>query len=438
MDVWHAAALNDKGFATERAAQATAQPLRDQAAALWRPNVALSGSIGVASSDSDARGAQFSAPGFGQSSGAAFATSVTNGDSGRLVITATQPLYNPQRRAHQQQLSLSAELADLQWQAAGQSLMLHTAERYFDLALTQESLRVLKMQAGAVQSATTEAEDRFKLGSIPITDTHEARARLAGIRAQTLAAESELQLKRGMLADSTGLPELALVARLPAALPERIDSEAARPLAIWQSHAQTGNPAIRSQLLAAEAAKQEATKYRLRSSATLDLVAQASRERLSGSGDFGAASSTGSNRLIGLQLSAPLFTGGYRHAKHAEVKQLAEKSLAELDRTRQAVAQQVRAAWLGLSVGRERAQALAEVLRASKLRRDATKVGLEVGERTTLDLLNAENDAASAELALAEGQVGLLLDRLRLAALVGQLDEAAMRAANGELSAAAL
>jgi len=81
-------------------------------------------------------------------------------------------------------------------------------------------------------------------------------------------------------------------------------------------------------------------------------------------------------------------------------------------------------------------QALAEALSASVSRRDATQLGHEVGQRTTLDLLNAENDSASAQLALAQGRVGLLLDRLRLAALTGQLDEAALRSVNGELAAA--
>jgi outer membrane protein len=70
---------------------------------------------------------------------------------------------------------------------------------------------------------------------------------------------------------------------------------------------------------------------------------------------------------------------------------------------------------------------------ASLSRADATQTGRDVGQRTTLDLLNAENDAAAARLSLAQGRVALLLDRLRLAALVGQLDEAALQTANGEL-----
>jgi len=131
----------------------------------------------------------------------------------------------------------------------------------------------------------------------------------------------------------------------------------------------------------------------------------------------------------------PPFTGGYRDAKEEEARRLADKAAAEVERTRQEVAQQVRTAWLGLSVGTERVQALAEALSASMSRSDATHVGHEVGQRTTLDLLNAENDSASAQLALAQGRVGLLLDRLRLAAPVGQLVEGTLRSVNAELAA---
>jgi outer membrane protein len=294
---------------------------------------------------------------------------------------------------------------------------------------------VLSRQLDAVQRAATEAQDRFKLGSVPVTDTHEAHARLASLRAQVLAAETDLQIKRNLLADSTGLPPTELVTHLPAAPSSAVGAApAVGPLDAWLNQAQSGNPAIRSQRVALEVAKQEAGKFSRRASATVDLVAQAGRDRLNGSGDFGSASNTGSTRMVGIQLSVPLFTGGYRSAKETEALRLADQATAELERTQQQVAQQVRAAWLGLSVGAERVRALDEALAASLSRADATQTGRDVGQRTTLDLLNAENDAAAARLTLAQGRVALLLDRLRLAALVGQLDEAALRAANGELA----
>ena len=70
--------------------------------------------------------------------------------------------------------------------------------------------------APAPERASDEALDRFKLGAVPVTDTHEAQARLAGVRAEALAAQTDLQLKRQALADSTALAPDSLSARLPA------------------------------------------------------------------------------------------------------------------------------------------------------------------------------------------------------------------------------
>lgn len=428
VEAWQAAALNDKGLAVVRASHAAAQPRRDQAASLWLPTVGASATVGVASHQTEATGAQFTAPGLGTSNGVGFNTSVNGGTATRWAVSAVQPLYNRERRAQQQQLALSVDGADLAMQAGRQALMLRTAERYFDLALAEEAVRVQQRQLQAVQRATDEVLDRFKLGAVPVTDTHEAQARLAGVRAELLAAQTDLQLKRQALADSTALAPDSLPAGSLAPPP-------LRPLDPWLADALAGNPALRQQQLAGEVARQEAAKYSLAASPRVDLVAQATGDRLSGSGDFGSASNSASQQAIGLQLTIPLFTGGWRDAKQSEALLLADQASAELVNAQQQVAQQVRSSWMGLNLGAQRVQALGEALKASQSRRDATRVGHEVGHRTTLDLLRAENDGAAAQLALAQARVGLWLDRLRLAALAGQLDEAALRMANADLLA---
>ncbi|WP_051603274.1 TolC family outer membrane protein [Simplicispira psychrophila] len=434
LQAWQAAEQHDRSYAVARAAHAAAQPRRDQATALWRPNVALTAGAGVGTHDNDVRGAQFSAPGLGTSNGVDFSTSVHGGTATRWALQASQPLYNPQRRVQQQQLAASVALADVQWQAAQQGLMLRTAQQYFDVAVAQESLRVLGLQLAAVQRTSEEVQERFTLGQLPITDTHEARARLAGLRAQQLAAQSELDVKRRQLSDSTRLGGTDLVVHLPS---ERSPAAAPRTLDEWQSDAADHSPAIRQQSLALDVARLEADKHRRSASATLDLVAQVGQERLSGSGDFGrGARNKSTSAQIGVQLTVPLFTGGMRSAKEEEALRLLDAAQAQLDATREQVAQQVHAAWLGLSVGRERVQALAQALQASDARADATQLGHEVGDRTLLDLLNAQNDSASARLALAQARSQLLLERLRLAQLAGQLDDDTLRSVNQALAAA--
>ncbi|HEY4972148.1 MAG TPA: TolC family protein [Steroidobacteraceae bacterium] len=308
--------------------------------------------------------------------------------------------------------------------------MLNTAQRYFDVVLASESLRVLRRQQTAVGRALTETQDRFRLGDVPVTDIHEAAARSEAIAAQGLALETDLQLKQAAFADATGLPPTADQLLFPTRDIAPSDSQA---LELWLAEAVANNPQLRIQIKAVEVARQEAAKSDAALSPSVDLVAQVSRERLNGSGDFGNASNSSSNRMIGVQLSVPLYTGGIRDAREREALRGIDKAQAQADRARQQIAQQARGAWLGLTVGAGRVAALSQALASSRSRLDATRLGRQVGDRTTLDLLNAENDAASAELTLLQARIELLMNRLRLAAVAGRLDEAWLQSVNASL-----
>ena len=122
-----------------------------------------------------------------------------------------------------------------------------------------------------------------------------------------------------------------------------------------------------------------------------------------------------------------------RQARQQEALRGIDKAQAQADRIRQQVFQQMRAAWLGLKVGAGRIDALAQALASTRSRLDTTRLGRQVGDRTTLDLLNTENEAASAELALLQARIEALMNRLRLAAVGGRLDETWLQSVNASL-----
>jgi outer membrane protein len=433
IEAWRAAQQHDLDYAASRAAQQAGATRRDQATALWRPTVALTGTAGLGGSDTSVNGAQFSAPGLGTSSGVGFDTSVNHGTLGRWAVSASLPLYSRERDAQGRQLGLSADVADLEWQAAQQTLMLSTAQRYFDVVLASETLRVLRRQQDSVGRALTETQDRFRLGDVPVTDTHEAAARAEAIAAQVLALETDLQLKQAVFADATGLPPVADQLLSPTDRAAPADDQA---LAQWLADADAHNPQLRMQLAAVELAREESAKSRGALAPSVDLVAQVGRDRLSGSGDFGNASNASGNRMIGVQLTVPLYTGGMRNAREQEALRGVDKAQAQAERARQQLAQQTRAAWLGLTVGTGRIRALAQALASTRSRLDSTRLGRQVGDRTTLDLLNAENDAASAELTLLQARIEWLMNHLRLAAAAGRLDETSLQSVNASLTTA--
>lgn len=419
-EAWQAALKHDRIYAAAAAARQAGQARGDQARALWRPNVQLQATAGRAGAETASDGAQFAAPGFGQSTGVHFGTSVNSGTSTQWVLQARQPLWSGQRSAQSEQLSLAEQASEVQWRGEQQALKLRVAERYFDVVLAAARLQVLQGQAEAVDRATQETLDRFRLGDVPVTDTHEATARQAALQVQVLAAQTELQVRRGALAavsgTATGARPVALAARdlvLPG-LP---------PLEQALAEARADSPLLQGQALQVRVAEQERAKQRALGSAAVDLVAQVGRDRLSGQGDFGAAANRSSQRMVGVQLTVPLYTGGWRSARADETAALQDEATARAEQARLDVAEQTRATWLSLAVAESRLKALAQAQQASQQRLAATQLGREVGHRTTLDLLNAHQDAAQADLALAQGRIDLLLQRLRLAALAGHLDD---------------
>jgi outer membrane protein len=107
---------------------------------------------------------------------------------------------------------------------------------------------------------------------------------------------------------------------------------------------------------------------------------------------------------------------------------------AEYELAVQQTQQQARSVWLALQTGPARLSALQATWKASTARLDATRLGRQVGDRTTLDLLQAENDAAQAELAWLRAQTELLHTRLQLDALTGSLSVTSLQAINAQLA----
>ncbi|MGZ8269925.1 MAG: TolC family protein [Methylophilus sp.] len=420
LQAWHSAVANDKDYAVAQAGHGVVAPKQKQAQALWRPNVMASGTVGMGFQDTITEGAQFSTPAFGRSNNVNFNTSINGGLANRFALTANQPIYDPKRRAEQQQLLKSADLVELEWQASRQSLMLKVAQQYFDAAIAQKNLQVLQQQVSSIQKIAVEMRDRFNIGSSPVTDTHEAEARLAAMQAQQFSAELDLENKKNMLADTIGQSPDTIVALLPQA---KLNQVSTLPLDVWINQAQSDNFNVRMNEIQVQLAEQEAKRHSFKSSIKLDAIAQYSRDELDGSGSYGAANSQQTNAIIGLQMAIPLSTGGYREAKQDEAVQLLTKANAEVELSRQQVVQQIRQTYLNVNIGKSRLSALEKSLKAGQLRLDATKLGRQVGDRTTLDVINAENEVATTQLNLVQAQADILMNRLQLSALAAELDE---------------
>ena len=430
LQTWEQARQHDPQMQVVQATRSSVQAYEAQAQSLWRPVVMGSATVGAMSSETRTTGAQFAVGGQPPMPGS-FATSASAALSTRWSLQAKQPLYSPERQAQQAQLQQAAGVAEWRADLAQQQFMLLTVQRYFNVLLAERQLQVLKSQHVAVQRSLTEAQDRFAIGDLPVTDTHEAAARASGLQAQWLAADSELQMARQVLAESTRLPTESLKPLTPKAAES---AAASPPLDQVLAQVREANTGLRLKRAQWDVARHEVKKHQARGGITLDLVAQAGRDRLSGDGDFGPASNTQSQQMVGLSLSVPFYTGGYRSAKLQEAVSAQAQAEAEYELAVQQTQQQARSVWLALQTGPARLSALQAAWKASTARLDATRLGRQVGDRTTLDLLQAQNDAAQSELAWLRAQTELLQTRLQLDALTGSLSVQSLQGLNAQLA----
>ena len=330
------------------------------------------------------------------------------------------------------QLDRQAQLAEIQFRAAQQELIMRTAQGYFAVLLAEEALATLRAQKDAAQRALEIAKEKFDAGATPVTDRDEAQARSDEITAQQLVAQNDLQMKRVAFSDLTGKPADHLNG-LDAAM--SLDRFATGPLVDWTNRAVQHNPLISMQELGRDIAQDEVDKFRALSSPSLDLFARVADDRMHGGSGFGTTYITSNTRTVGVQLTIPIFTGGMRDAKHDEAVALARKARFDAQALRQEVLRQTQTTWLGVTTGISRVRAHEQALRSAQSRLNATETGTEVGARTMLDLMNAQTDFYQAQRNLAQAKFQLLLNRLSLSATAGELSESEMREINAGLSA---
>lgn len=432
LESWNAARNVDPVFGAARAGVDVGHSKTAQARALGLPQVSLQAGAGGINSYNKINHAQFSAPGMGAADSASFTTKTDLGVDVRLNVTLTQSVLDAERSTTQRQLAKQAQLAEVQYSAEEQQLMLRVAKAYLDVLLAEDALDAIQRQSRAVNEALDSAKERFKEGDVAVIDVREAQARADALDSQKLEAESNLQLAQAALADISGLN--GQLSRLPEAADlQRFN---AGDLNDCVERAKRSSLALQMQEIRQGIATDEIEKHRNAHAPVLNLVAQAGGEELRGLGGGADSGLTNHAVSVGMQLTIPLFTGGLRDAKYSEAMALAEQSRQESEAARIRAAQAARTAWTGVNVGQSRIKALEQALHSAQTRLDATGLGKEVGDRTTLDVLNAVQEAAETRKELNRAKYQLLLSYLSLAASAGELGEKQLTDVNAVLAEA--
>ena len=333
-------------------------------------------------------------------------------------VTLVQPLFREQNWASYSESELQVLQTEAQYKLAEQSLILRVAQTYFDVLIAQDTVQLAAAQKTAISEQLEQAKRNFEVGTATITDTHEAQARYDLVVAQEIAAQSDLEVKRRTLQQLINAVPQEL-----APLGKSFQLEQPQPVDLnkWVEGAQQHNYQIASAQAAAEIADKEVDRNRGGHLPTVDLVANYSKNSANGS-IYGIGSDTTAT-TVGVQMNIPLFEGGAIQSKWREAEANRERARQDLENTRRTVELQTRQAYLGVVNGIAQVQALQQALKSSESLLDASKLGHDVGVRTNLDVLNAQQQLFSTRRDLYQAEYNYLVSQLNLKAAVGELSE---------------
>ncbi|RMX08272.1 channel protein TolC [Corticibacter populi] len=341
------------------------------------------------------------------------------GTNRTVALSASQALYRPADRLQWSQSKLALEQASAGLDAAAQDLIVRVAQAYFDVLAAQDTLMFVQAQKAAVQEQLAAAQRNFEVGNATITDTREAQAQFDRIRAEEIASENDLLVKRLALDQTVGLIQTQpWTLRVPAALPS------AEPDSVldWVAQAESTQPQIRQALLALDIAKLETDKAETGHLPTVDLTASLAHVQNPDGTLSSPLPPTRSNQgSIGVQLNVPLFAGFAVQNRVRETVALEEQARAQLDAVRRQVTQATREAFYGLHSGLSQVQALEAAEASSQSALEANQLGYQVGVRINIDVLNAQSQLYQTRRELAQARYDVLMTHLRLAQTSGTL-----------------
>ncbi|MDR0528990.1 MAG: TolC family outer membrane protein [Zoogloeaceae bacterium] len=405
---------NDAVFLAARTNTEAEHEAVPQARAQLLPNLSFSGSRSKNTSRQTSRGL------FGEES------RDYDYDSHSYTLTVRQPLFRPYLIAAYSQARARSESAEAALRQGMQEVALRVGEAYLNALLIRSELEVNAAQREACRIQLLHAQKTFAAGFGTRTDIDEAQSRLDLADAQALELEHRREYALNALTAIVNRPLTSLTPLKSKALEEGMAQEFPA-LEIWLSRAETDNPRLQSLRADIKAAEQEVQKARAGRLPTVDLVAQRSKSESDSHTNIG---SRYDNRVVGLQVSVPIFSGGYVNSAVRQTLLTLDSQKMRLEASRREVVLAARKEFDTVFQGARWIRAYARAVHSAEQTLRSTKKGLEAGTRQMLDILNAEQALAAARRDWERGRHQYLLARLRLLALTARLDEEEMRRFN--------
>ena len=401
MQAYELALANDPEYLAAQAANRAAQEARPQALAGLLPSADATGNTRYNDQESSSQ----------------FNTGSEKFNSHGYQLSLRQPVFRWDRWVQLEQADLTIQQANAVLDAAHQDLIQRITSRYLDVLRAEDNLEFVRKTKEAIGRQLNQAEQRFEVGLIAITDVEEAKAAYDLAVTDEIRADNDLANAHEALREIIGEYHYEVQGfkdDLPLERPDPEDIDA------WTAIALEQNLNLQAALFAAQNAREE---IRRRSAEghypTLDAVASRSYSS-SGGGTFGSSSSSKTD-AIGLELAVPLYSGGFASSRVEEARHLYRQATDQREQARRAAQRLARDAYLGVLADISRVKAFEQSLVSTRTALKATEAGFQVGTRTTVDVVNAQVDRFRASRDLAASRYDYVINSLLLKLAAGTL-----------------
>ena len=387
---------NNPGLAAERAAVRAVDEFVPQARAGWRPTTQIDSSYGRRRNEN--------------SGGALGSGGNTILSPFSAQISVTQPLYRGGRTtAATREAEASVWAARERLRLVEQAVLLETVTAYMDVLRDQAVLRLKQGNEAVLRRQLQATRDRFEVGEVTRTDVAQAEARLSRAIADRIASRGGLAASRATYGQVVGHAPQRL-ARVPRVTDQPPDLATAAAIAADE------NPA----LLAArydERASGHAIK-----AATGSLLPEVSLDgSLSRTEDSVVAGSATDSAQIRAQVRIPLYQAGAVYSQIRQDRQTNSQRRLELLQIERDVQEDVTQAWQRLTTASDSVRAARDQVKAAEIALDGVRQEVDVGLRTTLDVLDAEQELLDARVAVVLAERDEYVGIYQVRAAIGRL-----------------
>lgn len=407
LQAWRQATANDAQLRAARAAQAAGRERLPQARAQLMPSLQYSASRFQNNVDRQGMNA-LNQP----------LSTFDRYASENQTLQLRQPILRAQLVAQLDQARAQVNEVDANMNREEQSMTVRLSVAYFEALLARDQVDLVLGQQRFLTAAVDAETKALRAGTGTRTAVDEAQARLDLNKAQELEArQAEAQARRQLQA-YIQQPVGSLARLRPESM--NLPALAAGDLQEWTNKALAQSPEVRAVQAQIEQARGELNKARSAHLPTLDLIAQAQRSR---SENIISPQSQYESRGVGLQLNVPIYGGGYVNSVTRQASAELERAREQLQAIKEDLSVRVHREYRGVTEGQARIRGLEIALRSANVALESARRSQAAGVRTSIDVLNAEQQRQQVLRDLAQARYFALASAVRLHALTGNAQE---------------